>query len=404
MLNALSSAATASAPDPWVEKVPIAAAPDVIEDLDIDPVPFTQDAIQTNSTQALERSTVIGCYDSLAAMGDETFGSDQRPLLTAPPLNPDPATGAADEKGALEDPATDRVTFSGTSNAVRKAASERSSGDPNTNVVGIKTHEATTNAEDLSNEDPIPSPNSPQETTEAIAQSSLFESLLPPPFSTASTNATSVPVPITSTNRRPSNGNIKQSIIAGSQDSARMHHSLAESLTWEKVEGINDEWQELSNPHEDVLAMSESDADEDSDLDDDEWEDSRKLTAMAESAFLPSVERRRRLAAAAQLKKESQGDEAGATTPRGKRTPTTSFAQNKPVRTGAQGCSYEAYNSSPAGSPHPTHPATPSQSSKLTAQQEQLVAELQRARTTRGVTMPLHQPMNRRVVPLSSDW
>jgi hypothetical protein len=187
-----------------------------------------------------------------------------------------------------------------------------------------------------------------------------------------------------------------------------MQHHLAESTTWEKVEGINDEWQELSDPHEDVLAMSESEADEDSDLDDEEWEDSRKLTTMADSAFLPSVERRRRLAAAAQLKKHGQGDDdAGAATPRGKRTPTTSFAQNKRVRTGVQGCSYEAYNSNSSGShhPRPARSTTPSQPSKLTPQQEQLVAELQRARTTRGVAMPpLHQPMNRRVVPLSSDW
>jgi len=186
-----------------------------------------------------------------------------------------------------------------------------------------------------------------------------------------------------------------------------MHHHLAESTTWEKVEGINDEWQELSNPHEDVLAMSESEADEDSDLDDEEWEDSRKLTAMADSAFLPSVERRRRLAAAAQLQKEDQGDDAGVATPRGKRTPTTSFAQNKPVLTGVQGCSYEAYNTNHPGAHHHHRPArstTPSQTSKLTPQQEQLVAELQRARTTRGVAMPLHQPINRRVVPLSSDW
>jgi hypothetical protein len=273
--------------------------------------------------------------------------------------------------------------------------------------VGTKPDEAAASVEDPSNEDPIPSPNSPQEPTEAVAQSSLFESLLPPPFSTASGNATSAPVSIASISRPPSNVYPKQSITVGSHDSALMHPHLTESTTWEKIEGINDEWQELSNPHEDVLAMSESEADSDPDLDDEEWEDSRKLTTMADSTFLPSVERRRRLAAAAQLKKQEQGDGAGAPTPRGGRTPTTSFAQNKPVRTGVQGCSYEAYNSNHSGPhhPRPARSTTPSQTPKLTPQQEQLVAELQRARTSRGATMPpLHQPMNRRVVPLSSDW
>ena len=287
--------------------------------------------------------------------------------------------------------AGERVTFSSIYNTVHKAvtttAAVRKDVDPQMQVgAGIKADDE---------DDPIPSPNSPLDNTEACAQSSLFESLLPPPFSTA---ATSNPVPIATTSANP-----KRSIIVGSHDSSRMHN-LAESTTWEKIEGINDEWQELSNPREDVLAMSESD-DEELDEDDEEWEASRKVNTMADSAFLPSVERRRRLAAA-QLKKQGHGDieGAGSATPRGKRTPTTSFA--KPLRGGA--CAYEAYN--PNGTPPPPSraapPSTPA-ASKLTPQQEQLVAELQRARTTRGVAMPLvpqHQQMNRRVVPLSSDW
>lgn len=387
ILNTFASAAAAPAPDPWVEQALVAPPPDVI-DLELNPI-LQDNTIPSTSTQALERSTVIGHSDSPKRAGKEDqVGSDQ-PVAS---IKPDPVE--ATEDGAQSG---ERVTFSLIYNAVHKAVTTaRKDVDPQEEVEAeIKP------AENVDADDPIPSPNSPQEIAEVCAQSSLFESLLPPPFSTA---ATSGPVPITNPS---ASSNSKSSIVVGSHDSSRMHH-LAESTTWEKVEGINDEWQELSNPREDVVAMSESEEDSELDEDDEEWEASRKVNTMADSTFVPSVERRRRLAAAEQLKKQDRADNegAGSITPRGKRTPTTSFVHNKHPRGVA--CAYEAYNNGSTTN----HPRTPKASSaaqsKLTPQQEQLVAELQRARNTRGVAMPAlvpqHQQMNRRVVPLSSDW
>ncbi|KIM33596.1 hypothetical protein M408DRAFT_326277, partial [Serendipita vermifera MAFF 305830] len=429
ILNTFASAATNSAPDPWVEQAsiaqPVPVIPDVI-DLEANPI-SSSNTVQ--STQALERSTVIGHSDSPTTAGKEAqVGSDQ-PIVEVRPDLPATDVGAG---------IPERVTFSSIFNhAVQKKSAVSSAGrkdddvDPQVNVgvAGIKP-----GAEDVDVDDPIPSPNSPQDSTtsdQACAQSSLFESLVPPPFSTA---ATSGPVPIAATttiitptsahlhatnNNRPSSSSAnnsisKSSIIMGSHESSRMMNPLAESTTWEKVEGVNDEWQELSDPREDVLAMSESETDSELDDDEEDWEASRKVNTMADSAFLPSVERRRRLAAAEQLKKHNHDQEGvplGSATPRGKRTPTTSFAHGKSsMRTAA--CAYEAYN--PNGTPPTTTTARPSRSanvnappqSKLTPQQEQLVAELQRARTTRGVATPLvppHQQMSRRAVQLSSD-
>jgi hypothetical protein len=180
---------------------------------------------------------------------------------------------------------------------------------------------------------------------------------------------------------------------------------LSESVSWEKVEDFNDEWQELSNPHEDVLEVSESEDSDDQGLDEadvdeeDEadWQDSRQAhpASMVDSLFVPSVERRRRAAAAAAATKTN-----GAVTPRGTRTPTTSFAQTgRGVHSRASCASEAASTFKPRSGPvSATQP-------KLTLQQEQLVAELQRARTTKTVNIPAHQMMSgRRVIPLTQDW
>lgn len=184
---------------------------------------------------------------------------------------------------------------------------------------------------------------------------------------------------------------------------------LSESVTWEKVDDIHDEWQELSNPHEDVLEVSESEdsdreglEDVEADVDEEdeaEFEASRKVQtpSMVDSCFVPSVERRRRAAAAAGVGVPlKNGDSNGISTPRGKRTPTTSFAQNGGLRPG-NACASEA--TSTYSKPRSAAPV-----SKLNPQQEQLVAELQRARTTKTIGGSAHQMMNRRAVPLSPDW
>jgi hypothetical protein len=235
------------------------------------------------------------------------------------------------------------------------------------------------------------------QTSNLSLQDYLSPASVSPKTNTPTTNmptlVASIAIPkssATSPTDRSTCSSYSMPVPIGSHNSS--HTNLGESVTWEKVEGIRDEWQELSNPREEVMAMSES---EDSDLDDDEeWEASRKANAMADSAFLPSVERRRRMAA--NNSKEKNHAQGSATPRGGKRTPTNSFAQNGSMRTGA--CGYEAYNL-PRPNPAPAMP----QQGKLNAQQEQIVAELQRARTGHAV-VPTHHPINRRMVPLSSDW
>jgi hypothetical protein len=167
---------------------------------------------------------------------------------------------------------------------------------------------------------------------------------------------------------------------------------LAESQTWEKVEGLKDEWQELRNPREEVLTMSESE----SDIDDDEeemWRNARAVDELSEDkGFLPSVERRRR-------QHECVGN-AGTATPKAQRTPKTSFAISNP----ATQQQTRSYSPQPKNffqhQPHPT-PIVPVPQSKLTPAQKQLVVELQRNRSGRGV--PHHHTM-RAVSPLFGDW
>ncbi|KAG8783950.1 hypothetical protein FRC15_004252 [Serendipita sp. 397] len=192
---------------------------------------------------------------------------------------------------------------------------------------------------------------------------------------------------------------------------SHISHSLAESVTWEKVEGLNDEWQEVGNPREEVLAMSESEgSDDEDDLDDEaEWEACRKVgtngTAMADSAFLPSVQRRRRVAAA------NPKEETGRATPTGRRMDgngtdglATQMGNARLGNVKAHGVDGHGTNtlaSSYFMAPNPTSHGAPS-SRRLTAHQEQIVAELQRARMGKGVNMgSSHQ---RTVAPLASDW
>ena len=192
-----------------------------------------------------------------------------------------------------------------------------------------------------------------------------------------------------------------KSSVIGSFESSNIN--IGESVTWEKVEGINDEWTELSNPREEVVAMSESD-DSELDDDDDEWEASRRqtTTGITDSTFLPSVERRRRAAAQQQHVHDTNGGNA---TPKGKRTPTTSFTQNGGMRTG--GCAYEAYNNTPAKSTLTTAAPMSARTTQkmLTPQQEKIVADMQRARTRRGIgIVPGHAQNSQRIVSLTSDW
>ena len=167
---------------------------------------------------------------------------------------------------------------------------------------------------------------------------------------------------------------------------------LAESQTWEKVEGLKDEWQELCNPREEVLAMSESE----SEIDDDEeemWRNARAVDELSEDkGFLPSVERRRR-------QHECVGN-SGAATPKAQRTPKASFAVSNPATL------QQARSQSPQPRnffqhhPHPA-PVVSVPQSKLTPTQKQLVAELQRNRSGRGVHS--HHTI-RTVSPLFGDW
>jgi hypothetical protein len=189
---------------------------------------------------------------------------------------------------------------------------------------------------------------------------------------------------------RLSSPNSKSPLMPGSYGTSSMF--LAESTTWEKIDPLNDEWTELCNPKEDVVAISESEESED---DDEEWEESRKVKGVAESGFLPTLERKRREAA----KATQNGSTTGTATPRGKRTPTTSFGQNggKPT--------VESYS-------HSHKQSTTAAQSKLTPRQEQIVSELQRSRNVKamGGVSPIpvpygHPQMNPRpVVQLSSDW
>lgn len=221
---------------------------------------------------------------------------------------------------------------------------------------------------------------------------SSMDSLPPPPFSSAKPVA--IPVPIKSA------APPLPTPIVSSFDSA-----LAESTTWEKVEGIRDEWQELRNPHEDVLAISESESDEEQEDDEEEedeeaeadYEASRKVNNFGtdselagNAGFLPSVERRRR----AQGVVAGGGDPDGMITPKGKRTPKTSLMQ----RPGTIPVGPQRGGILDRPTPPPAVVSVPQ--AKLTPEQKRLVAELQKAREARGV--PIHyQPRH----PLAtSDW
>ncbi|KAG8806850.1 hypothetical protein FRC17_004769 [Serendipita sp. 399] len=203
----------------------------------------------------------------------------------------------------------------------------------------------------------------------SILHSNQKSSPLPIPVPIPSRNppSTMLQIPITPNSIKSSSSHLESSHIP---------HSLAESTTWEKVEGIYDEWQELSNPREEVVVMSESDgSDNEDDLDDEaEWEASRKVgangNAMADSAFLPSVQRRRRVAATATK------EETGRATP----TPSTGRRVENPKPHGGE-LSEDALASSyfMATGPAPSHVPK-----RLTPQQEQIVAELKRARITPG--------------------
>ena len=167
---------------------------------------------------------------------------------------------------------------------------------------------------------------------------------------------------------------------------------LAESQTWEKVEGLKDEWQELSNPREEVLTMSESE----SDIDDDEeemWRNAREVDELSEDkGFLPSVERRRR--------QHAHVGNAGTATPKPQRTPKASLAVPNPAtQQHTPSCAPQPRNFF-QHQPHPA-PVISIPQSKLTPTQKQLVAELQRNRNGHG--MHTHHTM-RTVSPLFGDW
>lgn len=229
---------------------------------------------------------------------------------------------------------------------------------------------------------PSNSPKAPAPVPIPVSASTLESTASAPPSSS-----------ISSPNLTPNSYSSKSpnffTTMPGSYGTSSM---LAESTTWEKVD-VTDEWTELSNPREDVVVIS--DDENESDDDDEEWEESRKVKGVAESVFLPTLERKRREAAKATGKKYTEN---GSITPRGRRTPTNSFAQN-----GGR-CGYEAYQTRP---PNTTSTQSPP-SQKLTPQQEQIVAELQRARTSKGVGVsPIAVPVpsyGRQTVSLSSDW
>lgn len=234
----------------------------------------------------------------------------------------------------------------------------------------------------------------------ALKNSSLGtdDSLIP-----SSVPSVSIPVPAPAPAHRPapvapsrlSSPNSKSPLMPGSYGTSSMF--LAESTTWEKIDPLNDEWTELCNPKEDVVVISESEESED---DDEEWEESRKVKGVVESGFLPTLERKRREAA----KATQNGSTTGTATPRGKRTPTTSFGQNGGRIT------LESYSHTHKQSDNST--TTAAVQPKLTPRQEQIVSELQRARNTKvmGGVSPIpvpygHAQMNPRpVIPLSSDW
>ena len=203
----------------------------------------------------------------------------------------------------------------------------------------------------------------------------------PPPFaSTASIRSSSL-----STSSRPTK-------TTSESTSSLESIVLAESQTWEKVEGLKDEWQELRNPREEVLTMSESE----SDIDDDEeemWRNARAVDELSEDkGFLPSVERRRR-------QHEYVGN-TGTATPRGQRTPKTSFAVSNPANQQHTRSYTPQTNNFFQHHPDPA-PVVSVPQSKLTPVQKQLVAELQRNRNGRGVHS--HHTM-RTVSPLFGDW
>lgn len=181
---------------------------------------------------------------------------------------------------------------------------------------------------------------------------------------------------------------------------------LAESATWEKVEGINDEWTELSNPKEDVLVMEESEESDEEDMDDEEWEDSRKVKSVADSGFLPSVERRRRMAAQQHQQQALTPTGDGSVTPRGARSPSPSRVQKSNVISDYRRLVTDS-------SQHASRSNQPAPTPRLTPQQEHLVAELKKARSTRstGTIGMIGSPFgkgpeqaNRKIVSLTGNW
>ena len=204
----------------------------------------------------------------------------------------------------------------------------------------------------------------------------------PPPFaSTASIRSSSLSAPSPPKNATCDSTSF-ESII------------LAESQTWEKVEGLKDEWQELRNPREEVITMSESE----SDIDDDEeemWRNARAVDELSEDkGFLPSVERRRR--------QHAHTGNTGTATPKAQRTPKPSIAVSNPAsQQQTPSCAPQPRNFF-QHHPHPRPaPIVSVPQSKLTPTQKQLVAELQRNRSGHGVHT--HHTM-RTVSPLFGDW
>ncbi|PVG00985.1 hypothetical protein CPB86DRAFT_134569 [Serendipita vermifera] len=376
-----SATAIAAAPDPWVEQAQSSEQPSVM--------PLLDEYFESNQILRFQSTPVLLDTTYVEEEEEHSQAVEQRPVFSG---NLARATFWKEEQSTM--PGSDlppqtvpapQIPQTAHSNETMTRISSTKEDDANaSNLAAALTSNLSLqqSAQFSPPESACPEPKIKAHSSEnmpSLIASIPIPKVSPSPTDKSTSSSYSMPVPI------------------GSHNSS--HINLAESTTWEKVEGIRDEWQELSNPREDVMAMSESD---ESDLDDDEeWEASRKANAMADSAFLPSVERRRRMAA---KENHAQAHGQGSATPRGKRTPTNSFAQNSNgggggggnMRTGA--CGYEAYNL-PRPNPTPSMP----QQVKLNSQQEQLVAELQRARTGHGV-VPNHPPINRRMVPLSSDW
>lgn len=204
----------------------------------------------------------------------------------------------------------------------------------------------------------------------------------------------SAPITISTTAEPQMRSSGSKSPVIGSVESSNIN--IGESVTWEKVDDFNDEWTQLDNPREEVVAMSES---EDSDLeeDDEEWDACRQqaATGMADSIFVPSVQRRRREAGQHQQVDDKTNGNA---TPKGKRTPTTSFAQNGGMQTGAHA---STVSTSTTTVQMPRHLPQ----NRLTPRQEEIVAEMQRARMARGIgIVPRHTQNTQRIMTVTSDW